>query len=1004
MSTSSHPHWMSPPPVYDPRSPYTTTLRPYLQLSHLLSLTWLAYPILSLLFVAFRLHISSSSAQDYVSDAKADLLSSCQAAQTAATSAASMPRYLAIAANGQLSDAVNDTMNAARETLILALTVMEAVINFIVDMYRSTFLCFVELVVRGALSILIGFVNEANGFLSSTFSSIRSSIQSDVGSANSAIQSAVDGINKINPFGNISVPQFSIPSLTALENVTLPSDFQSALVTLNSSLPTFSDLKSELDAIIDTPFELVIKEINETFANLTFDVTVLPVPEQNSVTFCDNLDTSVVDDLGHDLLRITKIGIILIVIVALLLLGANCALEWYKWRCMKKHLQNTRDAWTSDPNVYTLTVTKNAPTVEMSDDNLMILQADSQHPLLTKLANRASALFRLSPAQYVHLRFFLHYVFHPPALACFLIGFFGLLSVELQMIAIKPLADKYSDAALSTATDYTNLIATSINGSMYNQSSAYATQVNAHVDLVQSSINDGLFGWVNSTTTTLNNTLNAFYTDLQNAVTTVFNGTVLESPVQEFLRCFIGNKVTDLEDALTFLHNNLYVSLPHVNETALVLSPAGVHEVTQPIATAAIGGGDGSSAGVVGKLIDDYLASLEVERIMFGVFMALWGVVVLMALAVVFWHAYGRGWLEAYRRHQWRREQRAGIDDVVVPFREFGPGAGAAAADRGTADQVDLPSFTPMPSPHPRGGLFDAVRLSMRRQSGPPPAADELLTPPQHPLGMRNPEFGKSWDSFLDRVDTRSAPKISPPMRLVALGRSGLGKERVSDEKAPVELQSSAPQRHVPWYSRMAGMIWKKERSESPAHEKDSIHERTGAPTTITAPQRPWTNAAPSSAWSVAPRPPPKLSFPPPPRKLRPAASVPSDVDSAYGSVSLVPAPAPQDRVAMPLHHGFERPAPVSPASSSQTLVPPPLHPSQKPAPAAMNPDTSTPVTRLLTTHHARHSSQVVDPFVTPFDDEHRAPPADAAKDPFSDPFWERQSVPPSNPFVAMAL
>jgi len=80
-------------------------------------------------------------------------------------------------------------------------------------------------------------------------SGIRTSIQNDVSAANSAIQSAVSGINKINPFGNINVPQFSIPSLDALQNVTLPNDFETALTQLNASLPSVSDLKQKVDAL-----------------------------------------------------------------------------------------------------------------------------------------------------------------------------------------------------------------------------------------------------------------------------------------------------------------------------------------------------------------------------------------------------------------------------------------------------------------------------------------------------------------------------------------------------------------------------------------------------------------------------------------------------------------------------------------------------------------------------------------------------------------------------------
>lgn len=67
---------------------------------------------------------------------------------------------MAIGTNKQIVSAVNGSMNGAREALVLALTIMETIINFIIDTYRSTFLCFLELVVRGGLSILIGAIQE----------------------------------------------------------------------------------------------------------------------------------------------------------------------------------------------------------------------------------------------------------------------------------------------------------------------------------------------------------------------------------------------------------------------------------------------------------------------------------------------------------------------------------------------------------------------------------------------------------------------------------------------------------------------------------------------------------------------------------------------------------------------------------------------------------------------------------------------------------------------------
>lgn len=68
--------------------------------------------------MAFRLVISSGSAQDAVVDAKGQLMTSCQAAQSAATVAASLPRYMAQGTNAQIIDAVNASMTAARKLVL----------------------------------------------------------------------------------------------------------------------------------------------------------------------------------------------------------------------------------------------------------------------------------------------------------------------------------------------------------------------------------------------------------------------------------------------------------------------------------------------------------------------------------------------------------------------------------------------------------------------------------------------------------------------------------------------------------------------------------------------------------------------------------------------------------------------------------------------------------------------------------------------------------------------
>ncbi|KAG5652872.1 hypothetical protein H0H81_003302 [Sphagnurus paluster] len=947
-------------------SSQVSTLTPYLQLPHRLSLTWLAYPILSLLFVAFRLQLSLSSAQDSVASAKSNLLASCQAAERAATAASSMPRYLAIASNNQFADAVNGTINAARATLVLALTIMEVVINFIIDIYRSTFLCFLELVVRGGLAILIGAVNELNSLVQSVSAALKTSIQSDIQSANSIISKAIGAINKINPLGNIAVPQIPIPNLDSLNNITLPDSFTQSLTNLNNSIPTVAQLKNEIESIIDTPFELLKKDINDTFNAISFNSSILPIPQQNTLTFCQDMDLSVVDDVGADLIKIAKIGVVILILIALLLVGLNCLLEWWKWRCLKRHLEYTRQAWTSDPTMVHAKSSA-APSVTLTDHNLMMLNANSEHPLITRILNNMSRMFRLSPRQHTHTQWFCHYIFHPPALACLLIGVIGLLSIQIQLAAMGPLVAKYKERSADTTADFSATIFSAINGSMYNQSAAYADDINGRVDVIQTTINEGVFGWVNVTTTTLNNTIVAFYNDVQNAVGTVFDGTILESPAQEFIRCILGTKVDAIEKALTFLHDNLVVNMPRVNQTVLVLSQDSVNEVTQPIAEAAVGGGPDGNEGLILRIVNAYAERLKKERLMFFIFLGLWGIVVLMGLGVVFWHSYGKEMVEARKRRRWEREQRAGINGLVVPFRTYP----SSVDEKRSADMAvanNLPALTPLPSPK------GSERVAPKTDAG--------------AMAQSQDHAESGWAAtFKQRF-------IAPPVKLMAIGRKNPPKEDLVEpasteatDKDSSENNNNGNKRNTAWFRRMTLML---EKDKQPERPKLQIIVDDYTPSN--------SEARPTSRWSSSP------VQPVAPWKNRmmpksPPSVPPKPSQEQQQREPLLPPVLPTP-FAPPIHLGFDdsrypriQPFP-SKSRSQDTLLPPPRHhtrnrsrTSSVPVPTDVS-ESITPITRLLTTLNARQS---VDPFVTPFDDEYRVT--------IAHPTHTRKSI-PTNPFL----
>ena len=732
---------------------------------------------------------------------------------------------------------------------------------------------------------------------------------------------------------------------------------------------------------LDTPFELTKQDITDTFNNISFQPSVLSVPAQSTITFCDQIDTSVIDDLGRDLVKLTKIATIIIVVVIILLILANCALEWYKWRCLQNHLERTRQAWNTDPAVSHYAA-GSAPVIQLTNHNLLTLHGISAHPLFMRIANQIAALLRFSPSQFIHLRWFFSYIFHPPALACFLIGFVGLLSVQLQLFALGPIARSYQDKALSSATDFSNSIATALNENMLNQSAVYTSQVNSQVNTIQSSINDGVFGWVNSTTSTLNTTLNDFYSDIQELVETVFGGTPLEQPMQDFVFCLLGSKVDALTSALTFMQDNLHVDLPQINQSALVLSPQDVNDAARPIALAAIGSGsgDGDDGGIIGKIISDYVKSLEKERVTFLIFIGIWGVVVVMALLTIFWHSYLKAFVDKRKKRRWQREQREGFDQFTARGGHI-TFVDENSIENGGRSGINLPSFTPLASPRP--GFLETI-TSPRRRIGLQSSSNGSLKAHPHPLKNLEKDYEKSWDSFLDSSrenEKGTLPATKPTVEVKTntrgfLGVGWFGRKTIEKEKFVIDIDdepvstgkpASTTQTLASVFSRIAALnpFGRKQQDFKPRpisppmypgarpgyRSPPNLSIDTGRAANLKPADLPTIEASssptehdenrPKSAWSVSPAAPrfPWLatrgsdggqgSRKPQAAPLRvrnvdgePGALSPSNnIQQVKAERKPVVVNALPSHLAPPLHHGYERPVP---REMPRSVSPPP--------------------------------------------------------------------------------
>jgi len=78
-------------------------------------------------------------------------------------------------------------------------------------------------------------------------------------------------------------------------------------------------------------------------------------------------------------------------------------------------------------------------------------------------------------------------------------------------------------------------------------------------------------GWVNTTTTAVNGTLNAFVDEMVGALNTTFGGTVLYEPILDVLNCLVILKIKGIENGLTWVKDHAHVDFPLLNNDTFSL-------------------------------------------------------------------------------------------------------------------------------------------------------------------------------------------------------------------------------------------------------------------------------------------------------------------------------------------------------------------------------------------------------------------------------------------------
>ncbi|MCJ1358340.1 MAG: plasma membrane fusion protein prm1 [Icmadophila ericetorum] len=600
--------------------PHTlSTITPYLGLRARLSQVWVNRWTILILLVLVRALIAIGSLNSDIASARKEALSACTGVEAAGSALASMPHYLSAGVNELAADGITKVVNGLMNMLTLTITGVEEIVVFYINLLTSTYVCLITLAVSGSLHVAIQVAEDVTAFLNKTLADIGDDLQQGIDGFQTDLNKFTSTLSSIPLVGGkiSDIPKLNIDSqLAELDNVHLPSSLDEGLNTLNASIPTFAQVQNFTNNAIRLPFELVKTLINNSLPHYQMNGSIFPVPAKKQLTFCS--DNNGINSFFDDLLDIAIIARKIFIGVLLIAAVLACIPMAYRdirgWRTMKKRSLLIR---------------------EKAQDPMDVVYIASRP--YTSAAGLKIADNFVSTKKKLLTRWFVAYITSPPALFLLSLGMAGLFSCLCQYMLLRAV-QKEVPVLVTEVADFTGAVVDSLN----NASEQWSIGTNQVISDFNNDINKDVFGWVNISTTALNDTLNTFVDDMTNALNETFGGTVLYQPILGVFECLIGLKIAGIEKALTWVSDNAHVDFPELPNNTFSLGAAaslaeGGNSSAEALLTSPTSTTTDDITAAVNVVTEHLLNGIETETLISLTILALWAILVIFGLVRALW-------------------------------------------------------------------------------------------------------------------------------------------------------------------------------------------------------------------------------------------------------------------------------------------------------------------------------------------------------------------------------
>ncbi|KAJ2765845.1 plasma membrane fusion protein prm1, partial [Coemansia nantahalensis] len=569
-----HPHRPPGGPPDRDRRQAQGVISPYIGKWAKLSRVWTSQTVIMIVFMAVGYMLMADAARRMAADTAAGMLAACGALDSAANHVVNAPNQAALSMLGLLTEGALDVVRLAEKTLIQIIDIFRDIIVWVLKLYVGTFICFAELIIRTALAM----VAEASKLLTEALNKALDSVMPVLQNVAATVAGGVqDAANKVIGFfggGGDNGPKvdFKPDDIRKELNVQIPTDWVDSISSLQDKIPTEQELFGDFTAVLDIPFSFIRNALTAAFASVHIDfVDGVNLPLDKKANVCEGpMGQDVILEMGDVVAKIFFFG-------GLLMLGVAAGIMLFNafMRFQTRLVEFRHELIEYDPPQSARAIAERPATRREMD--MFVLPGSPWLDRFTKMLVRKMGNGERAAAW----RWWLHYVWHPPAIACFIAGAIGLLSILGQIYAINTLRHEYVPRLARELTEFQVSLGAKLIAPVRDESVALTGGINGNVSAKEGDLNRTMFGPVNDGTSKVNDTLNEFVKSYIDGIRKTFGGTPLQQPIEGLVNCTLTRNIQSIQKVIGYV--NGFASgfhLPRISEDVL-LNP--VEKLIRPL-------------------------------------------------------------------------------------------------------------------------------------------------------------------------------------------------------------------------------------------------------------------------------------------------------------------------------------------------------------------------------------------------------------------------------------